>query len=219
MKFLRPFVLPTPLTVFCALVGLSSFQLWGQVTPKSKLEPPDWGTAVNGLQISLSLDSSPGPSPDVPAVKLWLRNVGTSEVSVELGGHCGLLDAQASELRDMAQSTENVSLALTNAKETKHLIYLARWDGGCAGLEWIFHVEMEPDKTVSVPIDLRYYRTWPPTKGEPFDKGWQAGETYSLQAEINVPETQLSPLPRTSKATWWRGLMTSNQLEVHFPAQ
>lgn len=113
----------------------------------------------------------------------------------------------------------NVSLILTNAKETKHLIYLARWDGGCAGLEEAVRVEIQPDKTLSVPIDLRYYRIWPPTKKDPADKGWQAGETYSLQAEISVPDAQLSPLPRTSKATWWRGLITSNELEIHFPAQ
>src|ERR1700722_7629189 len=105
MKFLRPFALPTLLTVFCAMVGLWSFQLRGQATPKSKLEPTDWGTAINGLQISLSLDSNPGTSPDVPAVRLWLRNVGTSDESVGLGGNCGLRDAQASELRDMDQST------------------------------------------------------------------------------------------------------------------
>jgi hypothetical protein len=219
MKSLGSFVLSTLLTVFCALVGQWSFPLWGQATPESKPEPTDWGTAVNGSQISLSLDPSPGPSTDVPAVKLWVRNVGTSEVSVELGGHCGLLDAQASELRAMAQSTENVSLILTNSKESKHLIYFARWDAFCAGAAGVFHEEIQPGKTVSVPIDLRYYRIWPPTEKDPADKGWQAGETYSLQAEINVPDAQLSPLPRTSKATWWRGLITSNQLEIHFPAQ
>jgi hypothetical protein len=128
---------------------------------------------------------------------------------VDLGGHCGLIDAQASELRAMAQSSENVSLILTNAKETKHLIYFAPWDGFCAGAVGLFRVEMGT-KQVSVPIDLRYYGLWPPTEKDPLDKGWQAGGTYSLKAEINVPDAQLSPL--TSKATWWHGLITSNQL-------
>lgn len=164
------------------------------------IPPKDWGIAVNGLQISLSLNFSPWPSPDVPAVTLWLRNVGTSEVSVDLGGHCGLIDAQASELRAMAQSTENVSLILTNTEETKHLIYFAPWDGFCAGAVGLFHLEMEPDKTVSVPIDLRYYGLWPPTEKDPLYKGRQVTGTYSLKAEISVPDAQR------------RGPITSNQL-------
>jgi uncharacterized protein (TIGR03435 family) len=52
VKFLRPFLLPTLLTVFCGLVVLWSFQLWGQATPNqtasAQTHVPQWQIDAGG---------------------------------------------------------------------------------------------------------------------------------------------------------------------------
>ena len=190
MKILRCIL---PLLLFAVVALPSICGLHAQTSPNTAQTTADfalWGTAVNGLQISLSLGSPTIPG-HIPAITLGLRNVGSVVLKVLLGIHCG----------PGPVGTNNVVLVdLMDGGNSIRLRY--HEVGGCAGAAAANIVTLPPGAESSVPIDLNYY-----------DPAWVPGRAYHLRAELTNPESGWTP------SAFWPGQITSNRLEIRFPAQ
>jgi hypothetical protein len=70
---------------------------------------------------------------------------------------------------------------------------------------------MAPAAEHSLPLDLSRYKTL--THGDGWKTIWQPGTRYALKAEMTVEGT-----PSMSRSERWTGKVTSNTMEVEFPA-
>jgi hypothetical protein len=156
------------------------------------------GTPVNGLQMSLSLGPTTVPPSPIPAITLSLRNVGSGQINVLLGASC----AGTSEPR-------RVILNLTDSSRSSQRLEQVGPPEVCASALTLFVVSLQPGAEYSKPLKLEYYETL--SNGVIKLVQWQAGGTYSLQAELED-----KPQPKVQNA--WSGFVTSNKLEIHFPA-
>ena len=188
-----------------------------------------WGSPVNGLELSLSIDTSVVLPSHTPALKLYLQNVGTHDLSVTLGASCAL----------PPNSTNNVGLILTDSSGTsKRLIELGPgppYPSGCGGVMGVDAPTLSPGELFSTPIMLDYYgfsllASTP--GGKDSEQGRQLSGTYTLQAEINAQlrngraerdfdaaRPAKEQVDRHGRHFFvWLGTIKSNQLEIHFPA-
>jgi hypothetical protein len=160
-----------------------------------------WGTPVNGLQMSLSLGPATVPPSAIPAITLSLRNVGSGQLNVLLGGYCGV---------PQVAGPNSVFLNLTDSSgNSERLMDLGPppYQAGCGGAAYFFAVPLPPGAEYSIPLKLDNYKFLSDVTKK-WESGWQPGYTYSMQAELK------------NRPAWqgWDGLVTSNKLEVHFPA-
>jgi hypothetical protein len=197
--------------LFLAL-GLSTLALNSSAQTNQKTI--DWGAPVNGLQMAISLGSTASPSP-TPAVTLHLRNVGQNWADLLLGGNCAVSVLGPSE----------VSLNLTDASgKSNRLIYVGPgppWQLGqfaCAGIWSPWIVPLPPGGKLSIPLKLDDYRESPlaPSGNGDFERGWQPGCTYTLQAQFYGPTRTPTRTP-TGEQHFWQGTVLSNKLQIHFP--
>jgi hypothetical protein len=163
-----------------------------------------WGAPVDGLQISLSLGPSTVLPSHIPALKLDLRNVGTKDLKVSLGGGCGPWPTGY---------TDNVDLILVDSSGIPKRLMLRQFSF-CAGVLVVNQVLLSPGASYSTPIMLDFYGTSPrtlPTDNKGFERGWERGGRCTLEAELSSSRFGKPSLPA------WQGTVTSNLLEVHFP--
>jgi hypothetical protein len=151
-----------------------------------------WGDPVNGLQMSLYFDQT-GTNPQL---KVALRNVGSSELTVTLGIDCGWPDGPNS-----------VKLIFTDDQgKSQRIDYYsdpAHRRAVCAGAVEAWQVHLSPGASFSIPINTNYFGYFLPVAPWSFVKGWQPGGTYLLQADLfAVKSNQLQVhIPRESAAT------------------
>lgn len=172
----------TPWILLLAL-GAAAFPLPAQTNQ----DVQKWGDPVNGMQISLYLDSAKPAAPGLPAVGLAIRNLGSASRRIVLGAVCGPLTP--------GWKTTFVALIITDLQGRSQKLQDVPGPpllAGCAGLESIFHLDVAPGATSSVPLDLECYYA----SVVSFDYGWAGGGEYSLRAEV--------------------GSLKSNELRVHF---
>jgi hypothetical protein len=157
----------------------------------------------------LSLDVAPILPSHAPALILQLRSVGTDRFSVVLGGFCGHVQVPS--------APNAVTLVLVDSSgNSKRLRYLGPGPPFseppfCAGAGGFFSVPLSHGAAYLLPLRLDDYKVL--SSGKPqWESGWQPGDTDSLQAEI-VGDAHL-PFP-----SFWKGTVTSNKLEIHFPAR
>ena len=177
---------------------------------------PDWGAAVNDLQIAISLGPAADPPSPLPAITLHLRDVGASDLGVGLGSGCWrVTDGMLANgvILNLKDSSGN-SKQLTDPGPGPP------YPGGCAGGVWIFDIGISPGEVYSVPLKLKHYKTstYSSIKRD-FEPGWEPGKTYTLQAVLKA-EPRYGTVPqRGIIGQWWAGTIISQGLEVHFPTQ
>jgi hypothetical protein len=146
-----------------------------------------WGDPVDGVQISLYLDSAKPEATGLPAVGLAIRNLGSASKGIVLGEVCGPLTP--------GWKTTFVVLIITDLQGRSQKLQDVPGPpllAGCAGLASSFHLDVAPGATSSVPLDLECYYG----SVVSFDYAWAGGGEYSLRAEV--------------------GSLKSNELRVHF---
>jgi hypothetical protein len=128
-------------------------------------------------------------SSNAPMLRLALRNIGSSEITVQLGGRCG-----SGPIR-----TNGISLLLTDAQGKSKRLDFRPWEVGCGGSNYGFSLSIPPGKSFSLLILLDYYWGWEEPSG-----------AYSLQAILESATIAEQQLPMKVR---------SNVLQVQFPAQ
>lgn len=189
---------PTALLIVLAVVSVVC-SLPAQTNQKAQA----WGTPANGLEMSLSLEPATVPPSPVPAITLHLRNVGNASLNVLLGGTCDLKDPRY---------PNSVVLNLTDSSgSTKRLTYLGP-DAlmACAGAFALFIVPLSPNEEHSIPLKLDDYKILSDVTHR-YEHGWKPGGTYSLQSEVESKS-------EATTQNFWKGLVTSDKLEIHFPS-
>jgi hypothetical protein len=185
---------------------------------------PDWGAAVNDFQMALSLGPAADAASRLPAIRLWLRNVGATDFHVVLGGGCGgAVRGGSANGANGWNGVNGVTLNLTDssghAKQLNNVGPGPPYQGGCAGGGWIFDVPMTAGAAYSVPLALEYYKTSTYSRiTRDFERGWEPGGTYTLQAVLKLGP-QFGIPPGEFLGSPWAGTITSRGLEVHFPTQ
>lgn len=172
----------TPLTLLLVF-SAAAFPLPAQTNQ----DVQQWGDPVDGVQISLYLDSAKPAAPGLPAVGLAVRNLGSASKRIDLGEVCGPLTP--------GWKTTFVALIITDLQGRSQKLQDVPGPpliAGCAGLESIFHLDAAPGATSSVPLDLECYYGGVVS----FDYAWAGGGEYALRAEV--------------------GSLKSNELRVHF---
>jgi hypothetical protein len=173
-----------------------------------------WGDPVNGLQISLYFDQT-GTSPQL---KVGLRNVGTFDITVTLGVRGHFLDGP-----------DFIQFILTDDQGKSQRIGFSdpadahRGIGPGNVVAW--QEQLTPGASFSIPVNVDYFGYFSPVKPWGFEKGWQPGGTYLLQAEL------LKQRAIKGKSDGWRDKpsyqffhvegpafsVKSNELQVHIP--
>jgi hypothetical protein len=164
-----------------------------------------WGKPVNGLQISLSLDPATAPPSTIPALALHLRNVGASSLRIILGERgappmIGPNSAVRLNLTDLSGSSNRLI-------DLRPLFHQA----GYVGAAVVLAVYLSPGEEQSVPLELNKYKYFS-TVTHRYEQVGEPGGTYSLQAEIEIKST-------ANFQDGWKGLVTSDKLEIHFPSR
>jgi hypothetical protein len=176
------------------------------VPAETNQETAAWGATVNGLQMSLSLDSTPALPLGTPAIMLRFRNVGNEVFRIIPESHCG----------PGPVGTSSTRLSITDSSgDTKRQLYFGPgppYEGGCAGGIFVLDVPLAPGAEYSMPFNVDYYKILSATTHR-IEDGWEPGGTYTLQAELTG-----SSLPGLT-AGFWRGTVVSNKLEVRFPQE
>jgi hypothetical protein len=185
---------------------------------------PDWGAAVNGLQMAISLGPVADAPSRLPPVSLHLRNLSTTDFHVTLGGGCGgPMKGEPTNRANGWNGVNGVTLNLTdssgNTKQLNNMGPGPPFQAGCAGGVWIFDVPMASGAAYSVPLALEYYKTWTYSRiTRDFERGWEPGGAYTLQAVLKLSPQFGSP-PGEFLGASWAGTVTSRGLEVQFPTQ
>jgi hypothetical protein len=157
-----------------------------------------WGDAVNDLQMSLYFD--PKQTGTIPRLRVGLRNVGTSDITVMLGQDCGFVPNEPWFIELNLTEDQGKSLRLVYNAHTHNC------DGAPTG--WLEH--LSPGTSFSIPISLDSFRyqlhgNW--------QTGWhQPGGTYLLEAVLLHQMTANRSIGSSFN-------VKSNQLQVHFPAE
>jgi hypothetical protein len=163
-----------------------------------------WGTPVNGLQMSLSLDPAMVPPSPVPAVTLHLRNVGADPLRIILGGGCAPRKIEPNSVKLYLTDSLGNSTRLINLGPPPY-------QGGCGGGAGYLIVPLSPNEEHSVPLEINNYKFLSSVTHR-YEQAWTAGGTYTLQAELEIT-------PTTNLQNIWKGLVTSDKLEIHFSAR
>jgi hypothetical protein len=171
-----------------------------------------WGIEVNGLQISATTNTSAESQSSAPALTLVVRNIGSSNLHVVLGGGCGVPRNDLSNIGLVLMDSTGASKRL---KYTGPLPY--QWF--CAGVGWINEIALAPKRSFSIALNFDDYKSFSTAPGNGFEAGWQPGETYLVRAELlGVANHADTPLSAKGQWEYWEGKATSNQVDVHFPA-
>lgn len=109
-----------------------------------------WGDSANGLQMALSLGSQQASASELPQLNLALRNLGTSEIKVPLGGGCGVADP-----------TNAVLLLLTDDQGKSHELHDKTQASFCAGAAFVNIITLAPGQYYSTALDLHNYLSLP----------------------------------------------------------
>jgi hypothetical protein len=195
LKSIRNFLL-----ILLALPAVSCC-LFAQTTPAV----PVGGTTINGLQLSLSLDTSAVLPSHAPALTLGLRNAGTNELHVLLGGGCGL--------PQYANAVDIILLDSSGAPKR-----LKSFENSvCAGVGGTFFKSLSPGASFSTPIRLDRYACL--SSCGTYTR-WEPGATYTVQAELISEHDDRPPMPPNVRYwPYWEGTVKSNQLQIRFPAE
>lgn len=175
-----------------AILSVSPSSLPAQTRPCSQ----EWGKSVDGLQMSLYLDSPQTGKPEIPSLRVSLRNIGTSDKVVEYGAYCGRSNLERNQIAMIFTDDQGKSLRVFNLGPGPP------FEGFCAGVLSHLRIPLASGAVYSIPINLDHYgylseKTWV------FERGWRPGGTYSLQAAL-VGEKGTDEV-------------LSNVLRVHFP--
>ncbi|HXA55938.1 MAG TPA: hypothetical protein VNU84_00795 [Candidatus Acidoferrum sp.] len=166
-----------------------------------------WGEPFNGLQTSLYASAQGAERFGLPAIRLAMRNVGSRAFSVDLGVACGV-----------ASETNSITLILSYGTGRSQKLHDASLDRPCGGRFMETSVPLAPGSYFSTPIPLAGYGYRSSDTGE-FLHGWEAGGTYSLRAEIDLDAGIKALKPFDSAVAKLNSVVTSNQLNLQFPAQ
>jgi hypothetical protein len=159
-----------------------------------------WGDPVGGLQMSLYLDPQQTGTSHAPAIRIGLRNVGSSEIAVILGGSCGNRKIEPNSVKLILTDDQGKSQRLDD-------IGPEPIDGGCLGAMGIWKVPLSPGASFSIPINLDYFRYFSKVTSR-FETGRQPGGTYSLEADLLTGANTNQSID-----------VKSNVLRVHFRAE
>lgn len=160
--------------------------------------PNAWGEPVDGLQIAIYFDPSKTQNPRPDDVMLALKNVGTTEITVTLGGGCG----------DYSP-TADVVLFLTDSEGKSQKLDDISGPGFCAGVAAVVSVSLAPGAVHTTPLNLyRYFGRVPhPANSTPLPAG-----TYTVQAGLlDWPRRPNEPMNERFVAH-----LKSNKLRVEF---
>ncbi len=207
----------------CRILGfttLGAFVLTAPLlsAPSSKHNPV-WGQPINGLKMSISLDATSQPLSPLPSLTLFLKNVGSDDLNLNLGGG-GWREPDGPQpnaikliLRD---SAGNSATLMDHGPGPPY-------PGGGSGGGWILSVPVPVGETYSVPLKFDRYKTSKHSSTlHDFEPGWEPGGTYTLQALFKVNSPRVSYPPNVIgflAGRGWAGSITSNKLKIRFPNQ
>ena len=158
-------------------------------------EAKAWGDPVHGLQISLYFD--PVQSGATPRLRVGFRNVSASEITVALGGGCGMRTPEPNGIVLLVKGADGKEQLLQHLGPEPY-----EWF--CTGVGAVYKQALPSGEEFSIPINLSYFKYHVKAKGD-FESPWQPGGMYSLRAEMD-PDRNLAYD------------LKSNEIEVHFPA-
>ena len=198
---IRRWLLPLILITGCSYLFAQTASLAKRLTEPGASGAQVWGDPVGGLQMSLYLAPQQTDS-RMPSLKLGLRNVGSSDITVTLGFYCGLPDdIEPTSIELIFIDDQGKSQRLHNDGLPNNAMC------GGEGVMTVWQEHISPGGTISIPIHLIFYRQEKnPTK----KPGWQPGSTYLLQATFPA-EADYKRFPQYAAK--------SNQLPVYFPAE
>jgi hypothetical protein len=163
---------------------------------------------VGGLQIPVFPDPDAGGNSKVPEFRVELRNVGESDMILDLGSMIG-----------KKQDPENIALTLFDSRgRSLHLADLTQPMFVAGRVDPMF-LPLPAGSRFSIAVDLAKY--WPPMTDDEFEKPLAPG-TYWLQAQLTVKRDSQERdehefgLPGM---TYWSGSITSNRLRFDVPSQ
>jgi hypothetical protein len=167
-----------------------------------QLRAPEWGTAVNGLQMAMHLDRTKGTQSRTPRFTVELRNAGERDIVVNLGSMLA---------NGKSQYPSAIALTLTDAHGKSRRLEL-RGPAGVAGRVDQLVLPIPVGARFAIRVDLRNY--WVPVTEE-FEIKLKRG-VYSIQAQLtgkgvsyddaNLDMKGLSAMPL------WQGTVTSNRI-------
>lgn len=156
--------------------------------------PSVWGEPVDGLQIAIYFDPNKTQNPRPDDVMLALKNVGTTEIRVTLGGGCGEYSPTAA-----------VVLRLTDSQGKSQELHDNSGTPYCAGALSIFSVPLASGAVYSIPLNLQKYFVR-------FYSGPLPLGVYSAQAELDWAHIPPVAPPSDGLASH----VKSNELRVEF---
>ena len=186
-----------------------SFLSLGGSSAALKPSPPIWGEVVSGLQMTIHLGREKGVQSKAPTFRVELRNVGESDLILNLG----IMLASGRK-----QYPNAVVLTLTDAQGKSRRFDL-REPAAVTGRLDPLVLPIPVGAVFSIPVDLDKY--WPATSKE-FDYRLKPG-IYSLEAKftgrtVGQQEANLD-LKGVALMPYWVGTITSNHLQFEVPSQ
>jgi hypothetical protein len=186
---------------FVALMLTSSLILSGSTVGKQS-SAPNWGEAVDGLQMSIYAETASRPGSNPPKFRVEFRNTGESDLILRLG----VMLANGKR-----QYPNAVVLSLTDATGTSRQLNL-REPFAVAGRLDPFILPMPVGASFSFSVDLDNY--WAANSGE-FGYKLKPG-SYSIQAQLTGKSVSQQDANLDVKGIalipYWQGAVSSKQL-------
>ena len=192
----------------CSALVASALLLVG-ASSAPRPNPPTWGEAVNGLQMSIALDPAKSASSKTPKFRVALRNAGESDLILNLGFMLG---------NGKSQYPIAIVLMLTDAQGKLRRLEL-RGPAIIGGRMDPFVLPIPAGATFSIPADLDKF--WAPATQE-FEFDLKHG-AYSIEAQFtgkSVSEQEVNlDVKGIALMPYWQGTARSNQLRFGVSSQ
>ncbi len=190
-------------------VFIANLLLLGASSAAQQPRAPEWGAAVNGLQMAMHLDRTKGAQSRTPRFTVELRNAGEKDILLNLGSMLA---------NGKSQYPSAIVLTLSDAHGKSRRLEL-RGPAGVAGRVDAFVLPIPIGARFSIPVNLRNY--WAPVTEE-FEIKLERG-AYSIEAQLtgkgisyddaNLDMKGLSAMP------FWQGTVTSNRIRFEVPSR
>jgi hypothetical protein len=183
----------------CLFINLLTSSVSSRAEPT---DTPQWGVAVDGLQMSISADDS--HNLDVPEFQVVMRNAGKQDVTLNLG----IMLANG-----RVQLPQNISLNVTNALgKTRKLKFFDRRYPAVAGRADDYIVPLRAGSSYALKLSLDQF--WSPDTKEFELKFFPGKNQITAQFEGGGAKTSNLDVPGVSLMNFWLGKLQSNIILV-----
>jgi hypothetical protein len=168
------------------ILSIAALLLLGSSSSAQEPNSDDWGSAVDGLEMRISVDRGATEQSKVPKFRVELRNVGGKDLLLNLG---------AKSRDGRRQYLTAVSLILENAEGRSEWLELKKTVPGGDATETL-SLPLPVGAIFSLPVDLDDYRV---TTSKELDHNLKPG-TYLVAAHLNGfirtgPPVAIAPAP------------------------